>query len=317
MKKILYYFLPVASMLLPAACTTEEDFGGGTVPPGDGFTIEAVCQNMLPQQVVTRSAIAKDDKEKRINQLYLFFFDENGDYLESSNTKVFSPYMAPSANTTNVSIPTDVFKDPAFAKKTTIYALANVTPEVVTDANGDGYPDNFPQYSKDGKKAIEGNLLFAHKGFSGPAVLTSSLYWEKGKIQIDFLPKDKIEKFLIGNRNISTALPLPKRFIQEFLSSVDLEDKSCSKLTQQDLEKLKLLKNYELSPAGNFGYTKAEVTKGGIDTNEINHNSFESLKQKDLYFIGECLDLTGELGGFNFQIVFSQAFICANHLNKN
>lgn len=64
MKKILYYFLPVASMLLPAACTTEEDFGGGTVPPGDGFTIEAVCQNMLPQQVVTRSAIAKDDKEK-------------------------------------------------------------------------------------------------------------------------------------------------------------------------------------------------------------------------------------------------------------
>lgn len=111
MKKILYYFLPVASMLLPAACTTEEDFGGGTVPPGDGFTIEAVCQNMLPQQVVTRSAIAKDDKEKRINQLYLFFFDENGDYLESSNTKVFSPYMAPSANTTNVSIPTDVFKD--------------------------------------------------------------------------------------------------------------------------------------------------------------------------------------------------------------
>ena len=142
-------------MLLPAACTTEEDFGGGTVPPGDGFTIEAVCQNMLPQQVVTRSAIAKDDKEKRINQLYLFFFDENGDYLESSNTKVFSPYMAPSANTTNVSIPTDVFKDPAFAKKTTIYALANVTPEVVTDANGDGYPDNFPQYSKDGKKPKE------------------------------------------------------------------------------------------------------------------------------------------------------------------
>lgn len=111
MKKIFYYFLPVAAMLLPTACTTEEDFGGGTVPPGDGFTIEAVCQNMLPQQVVTRSAIAKDDKEKRINQLYLFFFDENDDYLQSSNTKVFSPYMAPSANTSNVSIPTDVFVD--------------------------------------------------------------------------------------------------------------------------------------------------------------------------------------------------------------
>ena len=152
MKKIFYYFLPVAAMLLPVACTTEEDFGGGTVPPGDGFTIEAVCQNMLPQQVVTRSAIAKDDKEKRINQLYLFFFDKNGDYLESTNEQVFLPYMAPSANTSNVSIPTDVFKAPALAEETTIYALANVTPEVVDDANGDGYPDSFPKGGIDGKK---------------------------------------------------------------------------------------------------------------------------------------------------------------------
>jgi hypothetical protein len=64
-------------------------------------------------------------------------------------------------------------------------------------------------------------------------------------------------------------------------------------------------------------FSKAEVTKGGISTDNINHKSFESLKQKDLYFIGECLDLTGELGGFNFQIVFAQAFICANKLNKN
>lgn len=152
MKKILYYFLPVAAMLLPAACTTEEDFDGNTVPHGDGFTIEAVCQNMLPQQVVTRSAIAKDDKEKRINQLYLFFFDENGDYLQSNNPNAFSPYMAPSANTSNVSIPTNVFENPALAQKATIYALANVTSEVVADADGDGYPDNFPKEGKDGKK---------------------------------------------------------------------------------------------------------------------------------------------------------------------
>jgi predicted flavoprotein YhiN len=120
---------------------------------------------------------------------------------------------------------------------------------------------------------------------------------EKRKNAIDFLPKEKIESFLIGNKIFQQHLPLPKRFIQEFLASVELEDKSCSKLTHEEKEKLKLLKYYELSPAGNFGYTKAEVTKGGINTNEINHNSFESLKQKDLYFIGECLDLTGELGG--------------------
>ena len=165
-------------------------------------------------------------------------------------------------------------------------------------------------------KTFEGSLLFAHKGCSGPVILTSSLYWKKGRMAIDFLSKQKLESFLHTNKIISSALPLPKRFIQEFLSSVELEDKNVSKLTSEEKEKLKLLKYYEFSPAGNFGYTKAEVTKGGINTDEINHDSFESLKQKDLYFIGECLDITGELGGFNFQIVFSEAFVCANSLNK-
>ncbi|WP_228133184.1 NAD(P)/FAD-dependent oxidoreductase [Aliarcobacter lanthieri] len=165
-------------------------------------------------------------------------------------------------------------------------------------------------------KEIEGSLLFAHKGCSGPAILTTSLYWKKGKIIIDFLPNQKLEKFLKGNKNISSSLCLPKRFIQEFLVSQNLEDKSVSKLTNDEIEKLKLLKNYEFSPAGNFGFTKAEVTKGGICTNEINNITFESLKQTGLYFLGECLDITGELGGFNFQIVFSQAFICARELNN-
>ncbi len=165
-------------------------------------------------------------------------------------------------------------------------------------------------------KKIEGGLLFAHKGFSGPAVLTASLYWKKGKIKIDFLPNKNLDKLLLGNKNISTALNLPKRFTLEFLKSIEIEDKPCSKLSKNEIQKLQILKNYEFSPAGNFGYTKAEVTKGGIDTNEINHTTFESLKQKNLYFIGECLDLTGELGGFNFQIVFSQAYLCALNLNK-
>ncbi|MDX4049625.1 aminoacetone oxidase family FAD-binding enzyme [Aliarcobacter skirrowii] len=165
-------------------------------------------------------------------------------------------------------------------------------------------------------KKIEGNLLFAHKGFSGPAVLSSSLYWKKGKIAIDFLPNINIEKLLVGNKNISTALPLPKRFTQEFLKSINLDDKPCSKLDKEEFESLKILKKYSFAPAGNFGYTKAEVTKGGICTDEIDHKTFESLKQKDLYFIGECLNLTGELGGFNFQIVFSQAYLCAKYQNN-
>lgn len=151
MKKIFYYFLPVAAMLLPAACTTEEDFGSSSVLRGGGFSIEAVCQGMLPQQVSTRSAIAKDEEEKRINQLYLFFFDSDGNYLESTNSEVFFPYMAPAAGTSNVSIPTDVFADTDKAAATTVYALANVAPEVTADGDSDGYPDNFPKGGRDGK----------------------------------------------------------------------------------------------------------------------------------------------------------------------
>lgn len=166
-------------------------------------------------------------------------------------------------------------------------------------------------------KKIEGNLLFAHKGFSGPAVLSSSLYWTKGKIVVDFLPNKKVESFLDTNKIISSSLPLPKNFLKEFLKSVDLEDKACSKLDKNELEKLKLLNSYVFAPAGNFGYTKAEVTKGGICIDEIDIKSFESKRQKNLYFIGECLDITGELGGFNFQIVMAEAYICAKHLNRN
>lgn len=165
-------------------------------------------------------------------------------------------------------------------------------------------------------KSFEGSLLFAHKGCSGPVILTSSLYWKKGKMAIDFLPNKKIESFLRSNKKISTALPMPKRFIEEFLKSVELEDKAVSALSNEEKEKLKLLKYYEFAPAGNFGYTKAEVTRGGILTDEINHKTFESLKQKGLYFIGECLNITGELGGFNFQIYFSQSYTCAKELNK-
>ena len=130
-------------------------------------------------------------------------------------------------------------------------------------------------------KVVEGKLLFTHKGCSGPAILTTSLYWKKGNFSIDFLPnKDSY---------------LPKRFKQQ-IKNLDVD-----------------LRNYTMAPAGNFGYTKAEVTKGGILTDEIN-DDFESKIQKDLYFIGEVLDVTGELGGYNFQWAFSSAY-CLQDMN--
>ena len=133
-----------------------------------------------------------------------------------------------------------------------------------------------------GDKKLEGKFLFAHKGCSGPVVLSSSLYWKKGSLQVNFLPhKDSY---------------LPKR-VRQKIKELGIDPK-----------------NYIFAPAGNFGYTKAEVTRGGVSTDEINEN-FESIKQKGLYFIGEVLDVTGELGGYNFQWAFSSAFVCAKSLD--
>ncbi|WP_024955624.1 NAD(P)/FAD-dependent oxidoreductase [Sulfurospirillum arcachonense] len=165
-------------------------------------------------------------------------------------------------------------------------------------------------------KVLESDLLFTHKGISGPVVLSGSLYWKKGKISFDFLPNIDLSKLLEkkSKKQISSLIPLPKRFMTEFLKSIDLEDKSVVRLKKEELEKLNLLKNYEFAPAGNFGFTKAEVTKGGVNTDEIDAVSFESKLQKKLYFIGEVLDVTGELGGYNFQWAFASANSLATHI---
>lgn len=168
----------------------------------------------------------------------------------------------------------------------------------------------------EGKRFSE-NLLFAHKGISGPAVLSGSLYWKKGAMTIDFLPHIKSMDALVkeqSKKQIITALGLPRRFIKAFLDAVGMEDKVLSKLTADERATLCSLKSYTFSPAGNFGYTKAEVTRGGVKTDEINVHNLESKKCKELYFMGEVLDVTGELGGFNFQWAFASAqlFVKAN-----
>ena len=128
-------------------------------------------------------------------------------------------------------------------------------------------------------KSFSENLLFAHKGISGPAVLSSSLYWKKGKMSIDFLSNISLKALLKkhSQKQISTALPLPKRFTKAFFESMQLEDKVISKLKNDEVTKLESLKCYEFAPAGNFGFSKAEVTKGGVNTAEINPQTFESL----------------------------------------
>jgi predicted Rossmann fold flavoprotein len=166
-------------------------------------------------------------------------------------------------------------------------------------------------------KIIEEEMLFAHKGISGLAVLSASLYWHKGNIEIDFLPALHVRDLVKSNKkHISTALMLPKRFIKVFLNSIALEDKACNRLTHQEIEKLSTIHSYIFAPSGNFGFTKAEVSRGGVLTQNINSKSMQSKIEDGLYFIGEVLDITGELGGYNFQWAFSSGVACAKDLIK-
>jgi predicted Rossmann fold flavoprotein len=164
-------------------------------------------------------------------------------------------------------------------------------------------------------KILKEEMLFAHKGISGPCVLSASLYWQKGNICINFLPNDNIVNLVKNNKKlISSTIPLPKRLSKEILKAIDVEDKECKKLDNKEIEKLKNIHNYEFAPAGNFGFSKAEASRGGVLSTELNKYTLESLDVKNLYFIGEVADVTGELGGYNFQWAFSSAKICANNL---
>ena len=101
-----------------------------------------------------------------------------------------------------------------------------------------------------------------------------------------------------------------------FLENLDVEDRACRELSRDEWKKIDRLKSYSFAPAGTFGYSKAEVTKGGVEIDEIDASDMMSKKVKNLYFIGEVLDVTGELGGYNFQWAFSSAYVCAKGLNR-
>lgn len=169
---------------------------------------------------------------------------------------------------------------------------------------------------KVGEKVIREDLLFTHRGISGPAVLNTSLYWKKGSIIIDFLDGFDINEIFKTKKFISTALPLPKSFIKKYLEHFKIIDRPASQLNKDEIEILKRLRNYSLSPAGNFGFKKAEVSRGGVLSSEL-EKSFESKRVKNLYFIGEAVDVTGELGGYNFQWAFSSGVVCARNILSN
>ncbi|MFA7501072.1 MAG: NAD(P)/FAD-dependent oxidoreductase, partial [Sulfurimonas sp.] len=123
-------------------------------------------------------------------------------------------------------------------------------------------------------------------------------------------------KLIKGSKKLlSSVIPLPKRLSKALLEALDLEDVECKKISSDMKQKLQKIHNYEFAPAGNFGFSKAEVCRGGVLSEELNPYSMEVLDVKDLYFIGEVVDATGELGGYNFQWAFSSGYVCAKGIN--
>lgn len=161
------------------------------------------------------------------------------------------------------------------------------------------------------------NLLFTHRGLSGPAILQVSSYWQQARgaepIAIDLLPGVDARAWLAKHRGSRALLPtllaerIPRRVAQRWCAAHAL-DLPVAQLDPEALERAAgLLGEWKVQPSGTLGYNKAEVTLGGVDTRGLSPGTMEARTVKGLYFIGEGVDVTGHLGGFNFQWAWSSA----------
>ena len=167
------------------------------------------------------------------------------------------------------------------------------------------------------------NILITHRGFSGPVILQISNYWEPGReIYINWIPGHNlqvlIDDFLENNpAKITRKLlgeHLPHRLVNNLVDKTILDTKLKS-LTKNQLHELtKAINQFSFVPAGTEGYKTAEVTCGGIDCDEISSKTFESSKVHGLYFIGEALDVTGWLGGYNLQWAWSSGYCAGQYI---
>ena len=168
------------------------------------------------------------------------------------------------------------------------------------------------------------SLLFTHRGLSGPAVLQISSYWQAGEfVSINLLPDVDLADFLDTQRaehpnqslKNTLAMQLPKRLVECLQQLGQIPDVTLKQLNVREQQTLvETLTNWRVQPNGTEGYRTAEVTLGGVDTNELSSRTMEAKKAPGLYFIGEVMDVTGWLGGYNFQWAWSSAWACAQAL---
>ncbi len=159
------------------------------------------------------------------------------------------------------------------------------------------------------------NLLYTHKGLSGPAILQISNYWnDADELTINFLPEHSIIQLIEENTSSKIGLVnllsqyLPKRFAEKW-SAMYFKSKPVNQLTGKDIKLISdKLHKLDIKPDNTEGFGKAEVTKGGIITDELSSKTMESMKINGLYFIGEVVDVTGWLGGYNFQWAWASGY---------
>lgn len=164
------------------------------------------------------------------------------------------------------------------------------------------------------------NILFTHRGLSGPAILQISSFWRAGQaVTINLLPEHNLNETLVqwqneqGQKSVKNLLAtlLPKRFVEVLVKEGVIADKPIKQLNHPDISALSMyIHAWQIKPNGTEGYRTAEVTLGGVDTDEISSKTFESKKQQGLFFIGEVIDVTGWLGGYNFQFCWASGFAC-------
>jgi predicted Rossmann fold flavoprotein len=171
-----------------------------------------------------------------------------------------------------------------------------------------------------GKQAFRENLLFTHRGLSGPAILQISSYWEHGQpLHINLLP-DADPRALADEMRASRMLPrnflaqyLPQRFAEQWCAGENQPLNQYSDQTRAAIAER--LRDWQITPTGTLGYSKAEVTCGGVDTRALSSKTMQANDVPGLYFIGEVVDVTGQLGGYNFQWAWASGHAAGDHIS--
>jgi len=183
--------------------------------------------------------------------------------------------------------------------------------------------------SLDGRKGVPSfkeAMLFTHRGLSGPAILQTSSYWNPGdSLLINLIPDlnfptliaEQVEKRPQAQLSTVLASVLPKRLVTLLAESFPMQQKLQS-LSEKDITKLEtFLQTWHIKPSSTEGYRTAEVTVGGVDTNDLDSKTMQAKNVEGLYFIGEVVDVTGHLGGYNFQWAWSSGFAAGVEVGRS